>query len=222
MTAFPWGTVAVVMRISTTLGGGSYMSIVETDAASDDALAFFVDGDNGARMSTYNGTGGAVNGAAGQGLAIADGWVMTAWTKATGTVTPRFHRYRWSADDMSHAAAGATSPDPALTVTGIKLGANHTNADAFDGDIAAVMFLPKYVMGDGEIDRLPRGRWREFVDGAGPGFLVEYGRNDSPVLGGARDISRGRARESAITGTSRATSVGPSGFAFSLPGRRAA
>lgn len=213
MTAFPFGTAACVIKVGINFTGGSFSSIFSTDAASDDALAFFIDGDNSARMSTYNGTGGAVNGAAGQGIAVADGWVLCAWTKATGTVTPRFHRIRYSANDSSHAAAGATSPDPALTLTGIKVGANHTNADAFDGDMAALMLLPKIVMSDSEIDRLAGGRWDQYVDG-GVGWMMEFHPKDAPVAGASRDGGRAGSRETAIVGTSRGT-TDPPGFRWS-------
>lgn len=222
MTAFPWGTVAAVFRITIAFTAGTYGTLFSTDAAGDDALGVFLDGDNGARFSTYNGTGAAVVGAtSGQGLAVADSWVCCAWTKTTGTQTPRLHRYRWSAGDWVHGAGSGTTPDPALTVTQIRIGTNHTNGDALDGDIVAVMFAPKLVLDDTAIERLPSGRWGQIVDLGAPGFLCEFpSGHDQPLIGAARDLSRSGARNSAMTGTSRTNVPDPPGFRFSRLTRR--
>lgn len=217
MTTFPWGTAAAYFRVDINFTGGSFASIFSTDAASDDALAFFLDGDNGARFATYNGTGGAVNGAAGMPIVIADSWVLCAWTKGTGTVAPTFHTYYSLTGTWVHAA-GATSPDPALTLTGIKVGANHTNADAFEGDMAALMLIPNYVMSNAEIERLPRGRWSMY----GPGWLREFPPKDSVALLDPRggDSGKGRATESSLTLTTPGAVAGPPGFRYSRFARR--
>jgi hypothetical protein len=105
-------------------------------------------------------------------------------------------------------------------MTGFKVGANHTNADAFDGDMAALMMIPNYVMSDQEVERLPNGRWNHCVDAGGPGFLVEFPSKSQPLTRGAIDSGRGRATENvAPVGTTRATSD-PTGFRYSRYARR--
>lgn len=220
MTTFPFGTMAMVFRLLTNHGGGTYPTLVGTDASGDDAFSFFLDGDNGMRPSTYNGTGGAVCGAAGMPIAVADGWVFTAMTKATGTVAPRFHRYRWSANDWVHAASGTTTPNPALTVSAIKVGQNHLNNEGGDLDLVAALIASNYVMTDSEIERLPWGLWDRWVDQVKPGFLWEAGDRDQPIAGSGRDSSRSGARESALTATTRGAAMGPPGFRFSRLNRR--
>lgn len=219
---WPWGTLAAVARIATNMSSGNYAPLLDVNAASDDAFGIFSDGDNAGNFSLYNGTGGTTQSGS-QAIAIADGWFLGAVTKATGSATPRFHRYRWSANDWSHVNGGSNAADPALTATQIRVGADHSlqGSNSWDGQIVAVMFIPQYVMADGEVERLPAGRWDRWVDSGKPGFLVEYpGGRDNPILGGSRDQSRTRTREVTLAATTRGTNSDPPGFRFSRLARR--
>jgi hypothetical protein len=219
MTAFGFGTIACVVRLTTSTSGAQYPSLVGTDASGDDAIGLFLDGDNSGRPSSYNGTGGAVCGAAGQSVASTDNWCLVAWTKATGTVAPTLHTYKWDTNAWLHTASGTTTPDAALTVTGIKVGQNHLNNEGGDMDIAAAMMCPSYVMTNAEIERLPAGRWSRYVDAGGPGFLCEFAAHDQPIAGAGRDSSRSQAKESSFLLTSRGASL-PPGFRYSRLARR--
>lgn len=219
MTAFGFGTMAAAFRLLTDHGISTFPTLVGTDASTDDAISLFLDGDNGMRPSSYFGPSGPVCGATGMPIAAADGWCIVAWTKATGTVAPRLHRYRWSANDWVHAASATTMADAAMTVTAIKVAQNHGNNEGGDLDIAAAMFAPNYVMSDSEIERLPRGMWDRWIDSVKPGFLAEFPPRDQPTAGAARDNSRSRARESAILLTSRGA-TSPPGFRYSRHARR--
>lgn len=221
MTAFPWGTAAAVFKIATAPAAGVYQSVFSLEASTDDNMALFSDGDNSGRFSLYNVQGGTgvATGAAGQGIATTDGWMCCAMTKATGNTTPTFHRFAFAAGVHLHTAGAASTTDPTVAATGFEMGANHGNVDGFDGDIAAVMFIPKYVMSSSEIERLPEGDWAMYSDTGGPGFLVEFPPRDQPVAGASRDSSRSGARETSLTGTSRGT-TNPPGFRFSRYARR--
>ena len=83
-----------------------------------------------------------------------DGWAFLACTKATGTTTPRFHKYLYSSNVWSHENAGSTIAD-AANATGYFLGANDLNGTKnswWEGDIAWLGFIGGTALSDALIE----------------------------------------------------------------------
>jgi hypothetical protein len=220
-TGWPWGTIAAVIRPASDAGANVYPTICELNAASDDAISFFIDGDHAAQHSLYNGTGGGVSNS-GTSTVSANGWQIVGVSKATGSATPRFHRFPWTTGVWNHSNGSAALPDPALTVTDVRVGSDHFNGanTSFSGDIAAVMFAPKWAATDSEFERLASGNWDRYVDIGGPGFLAEFPNGRDQIQLGSRSQSRDPIKATTLTGTARSARSDPPGFEFSRFTRR--
>lgn len=88
-------------------------------------------------------------------VTVADGWVLLAITKATGTTAPHFHKYIYSTNAaMTHETAGTTIADPGSPgTTDVRMGADETNATNFAGDIAVVGIWNK-VLTDSQLESM--------------------------------------------------------------------
>lgn len=136
-------------------------------------------------------------------LLVADGWCLVAVTKASGTTTPRFHKYVFSSNTWTHDNGTGTIADPGTPATNAFLGANGS-VDYWDGDIEIIGSW-NTAMSDAQIETLafnlsswfqvtPKGIWPFYQQAIGQKVL---------------DITGGGANESAITGTTVGTSSVP-------------
>jgi len=86
---------------------------------------------------------------------VADGWVLLAISKATGTTNPRFHKYVYSSNSWTHENAATTVADPGSPgTTDVRMGADEASATNFTGDIAVVGIWNK-VLADSQLESLP-------------------------------------------------------------------
>jgi hypothetical protein len=139
-------------------------------------------------------------------VTTAMGWVLVAASKAAGSATPRFHKYRydtnaWTHEDGSGAIADATLPGAGGSVFH---GSADTTLSFFTGDIL-VNALFNRILTDAEVELLPftlmhfhslspRGLW-----------VFDQSLTTQSVL----DWTGGGANQTAITGTALATNHPP-------------
>lgn len=123
-----------------------------------------------------------------------DGWVLVAWTKATGTVAPRFHAYDFGTATWTHEDAGSTVANSGVPATSAFFGAANT-VEFFTGDLG-IGAVWNTVLADAAIEALiveeaawsaasPLELW--VFDQASPATALQ---------------STGTADQTAITGTS--------------------
>lgn len=134
----------------------------------------------------------------------ADGWVLVAATKATGTTAPRFHKYVFSTgtytaeNDATTTATDATAP-----VTSNLIG-NRSGTRLFEGDIGVVGAW-NAVLTDAQIESLAFSLQAWFALQPKALWLLDQDAVGQAVL----DLSGGGANQTAITGTAVATSSVP-------------
>ena len=144
------------------------------------------------------GSNGSVQVAGTLAATAATGWVLVAFTKATGTATPRFHLYNYGTNTASHENAGGTLADPTTPVTRAQIGRRQTTSTPryYQGDIAAVGVW-NAVLTDAQFEALafslsawfavqPKGLW-----------LLDQSAVAQTVI----DLTGGGANQSSITGT---------------------
>lgn len=135
-----------------------------------------------------------------------DGWVILAATKASGTATPRYHKYTFSTGVWVHENGDGTvdnGPTAASTAR-IRLGSYEAGTGGFEGDMAAAG-LWRRVLTDAEIERLAISLLT-WVDSAPTAMWVL----DQAATGSAvNDWTGGGAQQAAISGTAVATGASP-------------
>lgn len=133
----------------------------------------------------------------------ADGWCIIAATKATGSATPRYHKYvlstqTWTHDNGVGAVANATS------ISGGNIILGNVAGDQLAGDIAAVAMYGR-TFTDQEIESLA-GSWEVWLSyGPMGAWLLDQAATAQTVL----DWSGGGANQSAISGTTIQTGSVP-------------
>jgi hypothetical protein len=144
-------------------------------------------------------TTGLINARLGNGLvtaptiaaAVADGWVLVAFTKPTGTSTVRFHKYVFATDTWTHENGG-------------------TNAavNQLDGDIAAAAIWSQTQLTDAQIESLAGSfmAWWQ-IQPSGMWIL-----DQDVVTQKVRDLTGGGADENARITTIVASSSCPLGY----------
>lgn len=126
-------------------------------------------------------------------IKIADGWVLVACTKATGTVAPRFHKYVYSTRVWAHENGGTTVAN--LTASGtVFIGASAASTLFWNGDIAQLA-LWNVVLTDVQIESLATdlapANWNGYTR------AVFLGR---PSAASFVDLSGGGANQTSATG----------------------
>ncbi len=144
--------------------------------------------------------------------AIADDWILVAFTKPTGTSAVRFHKYVFATNTWTHETGG-TNANPTAPSTGPFLGSiGATNQ--LDGDIAAAAIWSQIQLTDAQVESLvasvmawweiaPTGMW-----------ILDQATVAQPV----RDLTGNGASQNAITGTIVAASSCPLGYGHPVLG----
>jgi hypothetical protein len=143
-----FGTAAAVFNLTAVAGGGVSMGVMSGGGTSDRV---------GLQL---NGTTAALQARVGNGLvtaptivaATADGWVLMAWTKPTGTSTVRFHKYVFATNTWTHED-GATVADSAAQIGGPIFG-GIGGGSPLTGEIAAGALWRGNVLTDSQIESL--------------------------------------------------------------------
>lgn len=192
--SFQFGTMVALARrtdnnnwhgIVTTIqaGGGSnevYLDIAPSSHASAGAI-----------WSSY----GSIDNSGTLKFLAADGWCIVGVSKATGSQTPRYHKYVVSSATWTHQAGGGAIADGLATTTGTEMIGN-VGGDFFTGDIAAVALFNR-VLADQEIESLA-GSWETWLSYQPVGAWLL----DSDTAVNLIDWTGGGANQSAVTGTS--------------------
>lgn len=132
-----------------------------------------------------------------------NGWCIIACTKATGSATPRYHKYVLSTQTWSHGNGGGAVANATSTPGGtVKFGAVDT--DMLNGDIAAAALYDR-ALADQEVESLA-SCWEAWL-GYGPvgAWLFDQDATSQSLL----DWTGGGANQSAITGTTVQTASLP-------------
>lgn len=204
--AFGPGTVAAIIKRS---ADSSIDELLYAGVSSTARWALTLGSANNIVLRTNNTS--AASGAGIDSCLAADGWLLVAATKATGTVAPRFHRYEYATGVWQHANSATSIADSSVPITNAFIGATHAGANPFagDGDVKGAWDV---VLTDAQIEAMayslpawfqvqPKGLW--LLDQAITGQLIN-------------DRSGGGANESAITGTAVGTSSLPV-FSYGAP-----
>lgn len=197
-TGTTFGTFAVIMQrnstaynslvfLHTSTPTGIYGMLIE-DNASGNQLELATAANS--RFSTFT----VVN---------ADGWVLVAAGKATGSATPRFHKYVYSSNSWTHENGGGTLANASGTVNNVRFG-EWEGIDDFGGDLA-VAAMWKRNLADGEVELLAHSltAWHA----SAPTALWTF--DQSATTQNVLDLTGGGANQSSLTGTSVSSSSVP-------------
>jgi hypothetical protein len=146
---------------------------------------------------------------------IAGTWYLIAATKATGTVTSRFHIYDYSAETWVHedTTGGTTSNIVSPDMDRINFGSNGGGLNLHDGKMAACA-LWNAALSDGDLESLVPGDYADIT-----GFStapVGAWRFDQASPGDGLEDDIGSADETSITGTASVLEA-PFGFDSDSP-----
>lgn len=191
LSAMTFGTIAVVCKRNST-GWNSLLTLhnstgtsrigIEIEGAASGKLQWQYDGNFvlSAAITVANG----------------DGWVLVAIGKATGTATPRVHKYVYSTDTWTHEnAAGTATNSTSIASTGTCRFGEWEGSDWLNGDIAAAAVWSGRNLADAEMEELPYSLigWYSTVPDAM--WLFDQQATGTKLL----DITGGGANESGGT-----------------------
>lgn len=144
-----------------------------------------------------------------QSTAYAAGWQCSFITKASGTLTPRYHTRPYSTGIWSHTNFGGTLANQATAVGEIRIGTFNSSTEGLRGDIE-IMGAWKRELSDAEIDTNTfHTRYQAWV-GASPDALWPFnqGSTATPVS----DVTGNGANQTSLSGTS--VTSGPVEFTY--------
>ncbi len=145
--AFGPGTIACILRLSD--DSGTKTAVHVGTSAGPARYTLYLSG----QQSTLQcGINTAVV-PAGFTIGVVDDWVLIAVTKATGTVAPRFHRYKFATGVWQHGDAGASIANSGAATTASYLGGHPSGLFYFDGDIG-IGGVANVVLSDSQIEEL--------------------------------------------------------------------
>jgi hypothetical protein len=204
----------------------TYAAIIKRTSSADQLIIGFKDSGGSLQSGlVINAVGdsnqvGLQGGGGGQLVAISfpttDDWVLVAVTKATGTSTPRGHKYLYSGATWTHTDSGGTVANQASIAGGtVRIGASGAGSynTAMTGDVAVVGVWVGTALSDLNIETLeldlqswanlnPTGLWR--LDEASTATAID-------------DLTAGGSNQSALSGTSVVLDT-PPGFDWTLSG----
>lgn len=139
-------------------------------------------------------------------ITVSSGWVLVAVTKTSGTNTPVFHIYNYTSNSWTHENASGTLANNTAPATASRIGRNWAGGGAnyFDGT-CAIQGVWNAVLTNAQIEALAYTFQSWFVVQPKGLWLLDQGATGTKVS----DVTGGGANESAISGTSVATSSVP-------------
>jgi hypothetical protein len=149
-TATTFGTfAAIIKRNSTALNG----IVALHNSAPNFIVGLEILDHASGDFAVYGSASGDINSAF--TVTNADGWILLVCGKATGTATPRFHKYVYSTDTWTHSNGGGTLANTSGTVDNVKFGmaGAGTGAD-FAGDLAVSAVWKNRQLTDTEVEQL--------------------------------------------------------------------
>lgn len=142
-------------------------------------------------------------------VVTADGWCLLVVTKASGTSTPRGHKYVYATDTWTHADASSTvgGDSSDLTAGRVQFGRWGTG-DPVDGDYQAAGVW-KRQLGDAEVETLAHSLQSWYASAPNGLWLLDQSATTQNVI----DSTGLGANQQALVGTSVASSS-PSGPSY--------
>lgn len=140
-------------------------------------------------------------------------WQVFAVTKASGTVTPRFHRKQLGAGSWDHVDGGATVANNATSVNRIEIGSIQ-NAQFTDCRMACAALFAT-ALSDANIDSVQTTPSTQKLADLGAVALWDF--NQASTGTAVSDLV-GTASQTAISGTTVVTGDDPPGWTFGLAG----
>jgi hypothetical protein len=136
----------------------------------------------------------------------AEGWVLVAGSKATGTATPRAHKYVYGTNAWTHSNFDRTLTDGSTPGAGglVRLGGDSAFDGFFGGDLTLAALFNR-VLTDAEVENLPFSLAAILAMAPVGLWLLDQSLTTQKVL----DWTGGGANENALTGTSIASSSVP-------------
>lgn len=187
------GTTFHNLMTGHTSGGTSRMGLEIEDNGSGNHLQLQYDG-------TFVSTGAGIT------IVNADGWVLLAAGKATGTTTPRGHKYVYSSNTWTHADFSGTATNwTSIGSTGTMRFGEWEGADDFNGDIAAAGYWSGRNLADAEVELLAVSLQGWFATAPDALWLFDQQSTTQNVV----DLMGGGANQSALTGTTVSTNSLP-------------
>ena len=136
--------------------------------------------------------------------ALTPGWYLVAFTKASGTVIPRAHIYRYDTGTWVHEAAGSAIANQTLGTTEAQIGASLADGQLWNGDVELAGFWDVELT-DAQIEMLPFGLTPWFQENPKALWLLDQADVAQTVM----DLTGGGANQTAIVGTTVATASTP-------------
>lgn len=147
--------------------------------------------------------------------AIATGQhILLGFTKPTGTVAGRGHKYVFTTNTWTHAAMSGTVANAGATAS-LQIGsATNAGVEFLSSEVWAIGMWDRN-MTDKEFERLSAGRWLDSV----PSFYEQW--SDGREVGDMpKTLGRFPTRQTARTGTTRGIQKPPPGFRMCKQRRR--
>lgn len=201
LASMTFGTFAIVVRRNST-AYNNLMTLHTSGGVSRLGLEIESTGDGNNLQWQYDGSFVASTFT----IVNADGWVLLAMGKATGTTTPRCHKYVYSTNTWTHQdAAGTATNSTSVGGTGTMRFGEWEGSDDLNGDIAVAAAWSGRNLTDAEVEQLAHSLqgWCALA----PDAMWVF--DQSAVSQNLLDITGGGANQSAIAGTAVSTQSPP-------------
>lgn len=202
LAGLTFGTVAAVVRRADNAGWHGIFAARSSGGTPETYLdsAPSTHGTDRAIWCSYNGTtnSGATKWSA------ADSWCLIAVTKATGSATPRFHKYVYSTGVWTHTNGAAALPNATSPSSSGSLVLGNVAGDALVGDLAAVAVWMT-ALSDAAVEALAPN-WPAWLAAAPQAaWLLNQASTGTSVP----DATGGGATQTALTGTTVSSATIP-------------
>lgn len=189
--AFGPGTIAAIVRRASDSGVAETIFKAGVSAVSAQYLLSL---SSTGRLQLQ--VGSTVQSLSGFNVLTADGWVLIAASKASGTVAARLHKYVFNTATWTHDNAANTAANSGVAATSARIGSTQSPAVFFGGDIG-ILGVANTVLNDSAIEALTSGEAAWDSAGFVAKWMLDQASTATPV-----DDDIGAADQSAITGTS--------------------
>jgi hypothetical protein len=206
----PATVVALLRKASDS--GGNQVVFQAGDGADPDIWLFYINGAGNNGMRLFTGVTDIGDNGANYEIASSEGWALIGFTKATGSVTARVHKYVYSTNAVTHAAT-TTAANSGTPLSNNGIGSFNTGSgDYFDGDIAAVGVW-NVAMTDGQFEALPFSLKAWYAPATPKGlWLLDQDAVAQKIV----DLTGGGANENGRSGTTVGTGSVPV-FTYGAP-----
>lgn len=203
-------TVVVVLRRNSNSAGYHNLLTAQTAATSGSQYGLEIESNgDGNNLQIQSGSTGFRSSSF--SVTTSDGWVLVAGGKASGTTTPRMHKYVYSSNTWTHENANGTAGNPSTVSGGVLAFGRWEGVDDLDGDIAAAAIFDRN-LADAEVEQLAHSL-QGWLAAAPVGMWVLDQQSTGTAV---NDWTGGGAQQNTVNGTAVATSSVP-GLSYGAP-----